>query len=348
MKDEAHDKKTTPPMVEGWSRDGFLGERAGLVRTHYSPDYIRVSGPHAPRRMNIGNVVCADARDPKALPTVFATARSGLRLSVSQRSAVMPFVYRNVECDEIHFVQKGEITFRTDYGNITGQEGDFVCIPRSVGYQAVPGASSLVDFIIESPGVWRFDTPSPAGMILFGRDLVRAHPETITPKKPPLTLLLKSEDEITLFEKACDPLASNQQLTGQSPVWKLNLSKIHPVVYWPHGGPPSHFLATPNNELLLYTLSSRPGGRPPIHVNADYDEIVHYFRGPDPWGRVAEPGTFTWVPKGVPHQGPPENAERGYQAFLLETRATLRLTQAGLDASEAMETGMYGRHIGEV
>ena len=344
MTDAQHGPGEAPPMVEGWSRDGFLGERAGLVRAHYSPDYIRAAGPHAPRRMLLENIDCADASSPEALPTLFATARSGLRLSLSRRAAPMPFVLRNVECEEIHFIQHGEVEFRTDYGTIAGVPGDFVHIPRSVAYQTRPLKAPLVDFVIEGPGPFKFDTPSPAGMIHFGNHVIRAKPEALAPADAPTELWLKCEDGITWFEKAHDPLAAQRQLAAQSPVWKLNLAHIQPVTYWPQGGPPSHFLASPNNELLLYTLSSRPGGRPPIHVNADYDEVVHYFRGPDPWGKVAEPGTFTWVPKGVQHHGPPENAERGYLAFLLESRATLRLTEAGLAASEAMETGMYGRH----
>ena len=328
-------------MLEGWSRDGFLGERAGLVRPFYSPDYISVAGPHAPRRLNVCTIPTDDMNNPRALPTVFAKAKSGLRLAVSRRTEAMPFVLRNVEAEEIHFIQEGEIFFCTDYGNITGSPGDFVHIPRCIAYRAIPIKLPVVDFITESPGPFKFDTPAPAGMINFGKHVLRAQPHAPLADAP-TTLLLKSEDEITVFEKGFDPLASMQQLAAMSPVWKLNLANIQPLAYWPHGGPPSHFLASPGNEVLFYTLSARPGTRPPIHVNADYDEIIHYFRGPDAWGGVDTPGTFTWVPKGVPHQGPSENVPNGYLAFLLETRSTLRLTDIGLNASEAMEAGNYG------
>ncbi len=330
------------PLVEGWSREGFLGERAGVIRSSYTPDYISVSGPHAPRRLNIGDVVCADKSDPGALATPFATARSGLALSVSRRCQAMTYVMRNVEADELHFVQSGELDFHTDYGFIAGLPGDFVYIPRSVAYRVTPKSTSSLSLVVESPGALRFDTPAPAGMIHFGEHVVRARPETNGAPDGPTTLLLKCEDGITRFEKGFDPLFAERQLAASSPVWKLNLRHIQPVVYWPHGGPPSHFLASPNNELLLYTLSARPGNRPPIHVNADYDEMIFYFAGPDPWGHVSEPGTFTWVPKGVTHQGPPENAAIGYSAWLLESRTTLRLTPQGLAASQPMETGLYG------
>ena len=335
--------KSPPPIIEGWSREGFLGERAGLVRPHYTPDYISVTGHHAPRRIAIERIVCADLTDPASLPTLFASAKSGLRLSVSRRQTATPFVLRNVEADEIHFIQDGAILFRTDYGTITGEPGDFVHIPRGVSYSTTPLRTPVLELVAESPGALRFDTPAPAGMIHFANDVLRAKAESQSFADAPTALLLKCDGEITRFEYRSDPLSAVRQLSIQSPVWKLNLSRIQPVVYWPHGGPPSHFLSSPGNELLFYTLSARPGSRPPIHVNADYDEMVYYFRGPDPWGRVSEPGTWTWVPKGVTHQGPPENAERGFLAWLLESRTTLRVTKAGLDASELMETGMYGR-----
>lgn len=333
------------PMIEGWSRDGFLGERAGLVRAHYSPDYISVRGPHAPRRLQIGDIAADDLNDAAALPRVFATAKSGLRLSVSKRAAPMPFVLRNAEAEEIHFIQDGEIAFHTEYGSLIGTPGDFVHIPRAIAYRAIPVRTPVLDFVIENPAPFRFDTPSPAGMIHFGKHVQRARPHAALADAPQ-ALLLKCEDDVTIFEKGFDPLASRQQLVEASPVWKLNLAHIQPLTYWPSGGPPAHFLTSPNNEAMLYTLSARPAHRPPIHVNADYDEIIHYFRGPGAWGAVSEPGTFTWVPKGVPHQGPPEDVAEGYLAFMLETRATLRLTEAGLAASQLMETGMYGVHPG--
>ncbi len=66
MADDLKQASGIPPMMEGWSRDGFMGERAGLVRRHYTPDYISVEGPHAPRRLMIGDVVCADLTQARA------------------------------------------------------------------------------------------------------------------------------------------------------------------------------------------------------------------------------------------------------------------------------------------
>ena len=79
-----------------------------------------------------------------------------------------------------------------------------------------------------------------------------------------------------------------------------------------------------------------------IHVNADFDEVVHYVRGPGA-GHCTEPGTLTWS-KGVVHHGPKEDVAEGYAAGLLETRATLRWTPEAIAELQLMETENYARH----
>lgn len=98
-------------------------------------------------------------------------------------------------------------------------------------------------------------------------------------------LLLKSADgENTTFVLPNDPLALGERIPGGVPVWKLNLANIQVLAYLPEGGPPSPFLSSHAKDILMFNLSSRPGGRAPIHVNADFDEVVHYVRGQS--GRV--------------------------------------------------------------
>lgn len=336
-----------PPNMELWSREGFVGDIGVLIRPHYTPDYLSVEGPHAPHRLAINTLKLDDRSDPHALPTPFATTRGGERLSASGRSAPMPYVVRNVEADELHFIQDGELQFQTDFGFLNAGAGDFVCIPRAVAYRVTPLHTPTLSMIVESPGALKFDTPQPFGMINFDLDVQRAKIEVPSAPGGETTLVLKTLDGVTTFRKPHDPLAVVAHVGGQCPVWKLNLGKIAPATYLPGGGAPSHFLAGGRNkDVLVYTLSSRITARPPIHHNADYDEIIYYFAGPGAWGGVAEPGTFTWVPKGVTHHGPEEDVREGYLSWLLETRGTLRLTPAGLAAAELMETGMYGRHPG--
>ncbi|HEX6512222.1 MAG TPA: homogentisate 1,2-dioxygenase [Chloroflexota bacterium] len=329
--------------IENWTREGFYGDYAVVARPNYTPDYLSVEGPHAPHRLTIADLKIDDRVDPRALPTTFATSRAGVRLSASAREEPMPFVVRNVEADELHFVQQGELEFMTAFGPIVARPGDFLCIPRAVSYRVTPLHTPTLSVMLESPQALHFDTPTPVGMVHLDRDLERPRIEMPTAPGGETELLLKCEDGVTRYLKPTDPLAAVALIAGQPPVWKLNLANVHPLSYGVAGGPPMQFLsAGRDRDLLLYTLSARPGPHPPIHHNADYDEIIYYYKGPGAWGAVDEPGTFTWVPKGVTHHGPDEDVAEGYLAWLLESRATLRLT-SGLAAAELMETANYGR-----
>lgn len=335
------------PPVQLWTRDGFMGALSVVTRSTYAPDYLSVEGPHAPRRAVLDGLIPDDQDDAQALPTAVATSRLGVKLLVSARRKPMPYVVRNVEADEIHFIQSGTVRFETDVGCLTAEEGDFVCIPRAVAYRYAPIGEGMRSVIIESPSALRLAPPAPSGMINAARDVTYAAVSADIPVGGPTRLVLKTSDgDNTVFTMPHDPLSLGVQLSESVPVWKLNLTKIQVHTYLPEGGPPSQFLSSATGDVLLFNLSSRPSGRPPIHINADFDEVICYVRGPGVWGGCSEPGTLTWVPKGVIHHGPSENVPETYQAWLLETRATLRWTPRALAASQLMETGEYGPHPG--
>jgi homogentisate 1,2-dioxygenase len=333
------------PPVQLWTRDGFQGAASVVTRPTYGPDYLSVHGPHAPRRTVLGRLMPDDQDDAEALPTTVATSKSGIKLLVSGRRKPMPYVVRNVEADEIHFIQSGESRFETDVGCLTAEEGDFVCIPRAVAYRYAPTSDAMRSIIVESPSALRLSPPTPTGMLNVARDVKYAEIDPGIPPGGATRLVLKASDgENTVFTMPHDPLSLGVRLSESVPVWKLNLANIQVHAYLPHGGPPSQFLSSSSGDLLMFNLSARLGGRPPVHVNADFDEVICYVRGPGTWGGCSEPGTLTCVPKGVIHHGPSENVPEGYQAWLLETRATLRWTPKAIAASELMETGQYGPH----
>lgn len=329
---------TDDTYLEDWSREGFLGDKCFVRRAHYSPDYLSADGPHAPRRLSVAEVEAVGLPDPAALPVLIAEAKSGLRISVARRAASMSYVMRNVECDELHFVQSGELHVRTPFGAIAVTAGEFVCLPRSVAYTiAVPRGEALT-LVVESPPAMHFAEEPPDAP--FVRNVRYPDTDTAAGAVTSTTLLLKSVDELTWFRTAGDPLAVAGPPDGVKPVWKIALADVPPV----KRGAPAPFVSTERGEILIYTLSARAGHRPPIHVNADYDEVVYYYTGPGAWGAVTEPGTYTHVPKGVTHNGPTEDVPAGYLAWLLESRTSLRFTPAALRVASLMETGLYAKH----
>lgn len=328
-----------------WTREGFAGSVSVVTRSSYSPDFLSAEGPHVPRRTLLDRQATHEEGSLDALPSVIATSTRGVRLLTSARRGPMPFTVRNVEADELHFIQSGMVRFDTDVGSLVAEEGDFVCIPRSIAYRFGPVDGSMRSLILESPDALTLTPPSALGLINFARDVQYAQIDPEIGIGGPSKLLLKSAGgEITTYVMPHDPLALGARLTTDVPVWKLNLGNIQSHAYEPIGGPPSMFMSSREGLSMLFNLGSRSGGRAPVHVNADFDEVILYVRGPGAWGVCDHPGTLTIVPKGVIHHGPLEAVPEGYQAWLLETRATLRFTPEALSASELMETGSYGRH----
>jgi len=115
---EAPKLEPSEPNVHLWSRDGFLGANAVALQPGYTPDYISVEGPHAPRRIELATLKTADQDDPDALPTVILTSRQGVKFSLSRRKAAMGFALKNVECDELHFIQSGRARFDSEFGSL--------------------------------------------------------------------------------------------------------------------------------------------------------------------------------------------------------------------------------------
>lgn len=338
------------PNVHLWSRDGFIGQAAIGIQPEYTPDFISAEGLHVPRQFQVEQFACADESDPNALPTpILVSRKQDATISVSRRREPMPFTLKNVEADELHFIQRGSVLFETEFGEIEAGESDFVCIPRAAAYRMTPNTDDFIDVIVESAGALKFDTPAPFGMIDFGQDVRRAvitNPSQTAPTQDGNhILIMKATDGITRYVKPVDPLATLNQVGGDAPVWAINLTAIQQISYGGLGGPPAQFLGTKDSAVLMYDLSSRPSKlRPPVHDNADYDEIIYYVRGPGQYGAITEPGTLTCVPKGVTHHGPDEDVPEGYQAWLLETHSTMRFTPEALKQAKLMETSGYGPH----
>lgn len=325
-----------------WTRDGFLGTNSVVLRPSYLPSYQPGSGPHGPHRFDIHDIDTEDLVNPQALPTAVLTSREGLELSVSRRRTSMTYTLRNSEADELHFVQSGHALFKTEFGTIEAGPLDFVCIPRAIGYRIESPDEQYTSLILSSPQPLRIDTPAPLGMIYQGRSMRRPLLQSnVTSTIGRHNLRIRSYDSVTEFIASEDPLVGDQLAEGPCPVWALNLCDVNPLSYGGPGGPPGQFLTSPDTSVMSYSMSARAGGRPPVHVNADYDELIIYAKGPGAWGAITDPGMFTWVPKSVTHHGPNENVPEGYQAWLIEVRPTMRMTEAAKRVAVAIETSNY-------
>ena len=132
----SHAKSQTPDDVGVaiHTREGFVGDVCVMLRPNSVHQYTEVSGPHAPHRVDLARLQLPDREDPRSVAAPFLVGRSGLAISASALARPTPFVLKNAECDELHFIQEGELDFVTAFGTLRTEPGDFVYVARSVGY----------------------------------------------------------------------------------------------------------------------------------------------------------------------------------------------------------------------
>lgn len=329
-----------PPYFGIYTRDGFAGDVATVIRTQFTPTFLRVEGDYAPHRIDTNRVDPA-AFGARSLPVPILEG-ADVQLSSWRPRHPTPFAIRNILGDELLFVVGGTARLETDFGVLDLRPGDFVLLPRAVAYRLAE-VSNLDVVMLASASQWRID-PEHAPAVLNPElhiDRPRAYDDpTAAPGE--YEVLLRHGDGCTSLFYDCDPLPS-LAVGGAPAIQRFNLEDVQPIGM-KAGIPPARLINDGTTRNLIYYLGARENAQPPIHNNADYDEIVLYTRGPGSWGAIDTPGELVWVPKGILHGGPPEAVEEGYVAWLLETRAPMRLTPAGKEISQLMETSNWEVH----
>jgi homogentisate 1,2-dioxygenase len=135
-------------------------------------------------------------------------------LSVSRRRAATPFIFRNTEADELHFVQEGTFRYTTDFGVLEVGPGDFVWLGRTITYEVEPTGDECLRIIVETPEPLGLNPPAPFGMINMGRDVRR--PTLVPPPHDrPRELWLKAFDGITRFRTVHDRSPAGRSSTAR-------------------------------------------------------------------------------------------------------------------------------------
>ena len=328
--------------VDLYTRNGFAGPFTTVARPLYTPAFKRVEGDYVPRRFNAFDIPI-DTEDPRALPVAVLTGAQ-MQIEVAKRSLDMPFALRNVFADELHFYFEGEARLESDFGMLDIRAGDFIHIPRATSYRIVDIAHPVTSINLVTPSQLRIEPDHAPGVLNPDLDVHAAQPSS----GPPLSearefeVVLRHGAGTTSYFYDSDPLFG-VAVAGDSLVRKFNIDDVHGLGV--SGGGlvlPPLLINDETTHNLIYHLGSRMVGRPPIHHNADYDEVIVFAHGPGKYGATGEPGTVMWTPKGVIHQGPEENVPEGYQAWLLETRSNLSLSAVAAAHASVMETANYG------
>lgn len=324
--------------VDLYTRNGFGGPLTTMVRPTYSPGYTRVEGTYCPQRLHTWTLPAVD--DPRAMP-VTVLRSDAVRFDLWHRNLDTEFSMRDVRRDQLLFVTHGSACLETDFGVLDLGPLDMVVLPRAVSYR-LSKVDSLRMMIVATTEQLNIDADMPT---VLDRVVDVPRPfEGGEIRSGEQELVVRHGDESTSYYFDYDPLAV-LQVDGAPVVQRFNLAAVSaPPSTGPMASPPQRLVFGAQQETLFFYLGARETTRPPVHHNADYDEVGVYASGPGVFGHMTTPGTVVWVPKGLIHQGPAENVPEGYVAWLFETRANLELTAAGAELAALMETSLFGVH----
>jgi homogentisate 1,2-dioxygenase len=79
-------------------------------------------------------------------------SNADVSVAVSRRAEAMPYAYRNLDGDLLHFVHKGTGAFATEFGRVAYEPGDYVLIPKGITFSLMPDAGDQLMLVIEAPG----------------------------------------------------------------------------------------------------------------------------------------------------------------------------------------------------
>lgn len=302
---------------EEHGRKGFFGRSAHLYHAHPPTGWIRFEGKLRPHCIDCNRLEPTDRTDPLGSPVPFL-GNDDLVVSVSRRSAPMPFYFRNADGDEVLFVHRGEGTLETDFGPLPFERGDYLVIPRAVTYRVVPRTTDNFFLIMQSRA--EFQQPDRG---LVGQHALYDPGVIVTPEPAPILddtreweVRIKVDDEFSTVVYPFNPL-DVVGWKGDLTVWKLNLRDIRPLMSHRAHLPPSAHTTFVTEGAVICSFVPRPLEEDPealrvpfFHRNTDYDEFIFYHDG-DFFSRDnITAGMVTLHPRGI-HHGPHPRALAG-------------------------------------
>jgi homogentisate 1,2-dioxygenase len=331
---------------QSYTRKGFFGPYARLYKTRNLGSPIRADKELGPYHLDLKLMQPSDLARADGVPAPLLVSAS-CALSVSRRARPMPFLWRNADADELHFVHRGGCRFETEFGHLGAAAGDFVYLPRNVVYRVAPTSDDLIDVILETRGLLE-----PAdryhrqhGMTSSGMDMSRI----VVPEPAAAQGASAGEYEVKTkvegrFYSAVydhDPVGVTVGWVGDPIVFKLSAWDV-PAARSPFSPPTSTAFMTPDEQDCIVAVrrpTGRPGG-PPGHTN-DWDELwfLHAASAPAYAGNV---GVLRWDPQGATQPGarytfPRHDADPDHLNLDIDVKDRLRLTD---EAQVAVLDGM--------
>lgn len=338
-------------VEEIFSLKGFFGEWAHLYRrrnlahpVRWSDERLMYSG------LDSGALRATDAEDPRGEPLRLMEGE-GHAISLSQRSAPMPFAEKDVDFHQIRFYHRGRFRLETELGPLEIEEGDFVVVPRGMIYRETP-------LTTEGNAVFAFETTAtvqPAKEMWDGVGYASLFIDFSAAEVPEprggeeiggeTEVRVRCDGELLTMTYSHDPCRDVVGWLGDPVLFKMSVWSVPgPGTSRGHLTPPaSCVLLGENKEFFFNALAMQPFPNtpaphgsigPPSHLN-DYDEVWLTHRS-----QIAPEDHLWLLPRTLPHPGfkmptsYPPNPVREMREMRInfDTEKPLRWTEAAREA----------------
>jgi homogentisate 1,2-dioxygenase len=347
---QAHVDLPEGTVEEELGRNGFFGKASHLYRRHPPVGWSAVEGEIRPRAIVATELPGLGSHREWPKARIAFLENDDVVLHMARLAEPMKNVFRNADADEILFVHGGAGTCRTDFGPLAYERGDYLVLPRGVGYRLFPSAPSQF-LIVESMDEVKVPERGLLGRhALFDEDvMVAPTPETeptaemaVDAGRTSWRVDVQRRGTLSHIDYPFDPF-DVVGWKGDLYPYRLATRDIRPIMSERYHLPPSAHATFVMPNVVVCTFLPRgletgdPGALkvPFYHSNIDYDEVLFYHDG-DFFSRAGmKAGMVTFHPQGI-HHGPQPAAVRAAvtkertneQAVMIDTRRPLSMTEA--------------------
>lgn len=247
----------------------------------------------------------------------------------------MNYFYRNAQAYEVWFVHEGHGVFKSQFGNLTYEPGDYIVIPYGTTWQMQLDSPDQRFFVIESPS--QIEPPkryrNKFGQLLehspyCERDIrVPTDLETHT-ERGEFDVRIKARDHLTrhiLDHHPFDVVGWDGYLYP----WIFNIRDFEPITGRIHQPPPVHQTFEGWNFVVcsfvprLFDYHPEGIPAPYNHSNVNSDEVIYYCDGNFMSRKGIDKYDVTLHPSGLPHGPQPGATEKSIGAKATEELAVM-------------------------
>jgi homogentisate 1,2-dioxygenase len=276
---------------------------------------------------------------------------SDVRLSYVVSTKDSP-LYRNALGDEMVYVESGEATVQTVFGELSAEPGDYVFIPMSTTHRWLPkGEGPLRAYAIEANS---HIAPPKRYLSRYGQLLEHSPYCERDLHGPDQPLQLEGTDvDVYVKHRAAGSIVGTRMVYPQHPFdvvgwdgclypFTFSIHDFEPITGRIHQPPPAHQAFEGNNFVICNFVPRKVDYHPqsvPVpyyHSNVDSDEIMFYCGG-DYEARKGSgigQGSISWHPGGHSHGPQPGAVERSLGAEFFDELAVMVDTFRPLELGE--------------